>query len=138
MLIPAVLASSFLVSGIVFGWAPLLLILRSDGTVDAVGESSLTLAYTCGVAAQTGMALVAGTLADLQGPKVTSAIGTALVSLTPLPPSRAESSRSGLYRAGVVRCGAKLSDGAGWVHVHRRGCVHQLLCVLCSCVHRPF
>lgn len=81
MLIPAVLASSFLVSGIVFGWAPLLLILRSDGTVDAVGESSLTLAYTCGVAAQTGMALVAGTLADLQGPKVTSAIGTALVCI---------------------------------------------------------
>ena len=66
-LVMFVMASSFLVSGIVFGWAPLLLgrslsydqvasqpfaVLREDGTTTSVGEEVLTVSYTAGVTAQ--------------------------------------------------------------------------------------
>jgi len=75
MLITVTVLSSFLISGIIFGWAPLMLILRSDGVDAKVGESVLTATYTAGVMAQVASSPFAGTILDMCGPRNTCAFG---------------------------------------------------------------
>eukprot|EP00658_Telonema_sp_P-2_P085372 TRINITY_DN9720_c0_g1_i3.p1 TRINITY_DN9720_c0_g1~~TRINITY_DN9720_c0_g1_i3.p1 ORF type:complete len:193 (-),score=26.57 TRINITY_DN9720_c0_g1_i3:402-980(-) len=98
LLLATILVGSFTISGVIFGWAPLLLIFRDDGTADRVGDSLLTLTYTGGVIAQTSMSFFAGTLVDLQGPSVSGTLGAAIAAV-------------GIALVGVVRSQSSLPIG---------------------------
>ena len=80
-LIGLTVLSSVCISGIIFGWAPLMLILRSDGTSTDVGESTLTATYTAGVMAQVACSPIAGWLLDAYGPRNTCAVGLFFVTI---------------------------------------------------------
>eukprot|EP00656_Telonema_subtile_P018244 TRINITY_DN19839_c0_g1_i1.p1 TRINITY_DN19839_c0_g1~~TRINITY_DN19839_c0_g1_i1.p1 ORF type:complete len:466 (-),score=101.32 TRINITY_DN19839_c0_g1_i1:126-1523(-) len=97
-LLAAVMTGSFLVSGVIFGWASLLLIFRDDGVDEEVGESVLTLTYTLGVSAQTGMSFFAGALVDLKGPRLAGILGISIACL-------------GLFLVGIISNSSALPIG---------------------------